>query len=688
LKFDFSVNTNALIAEPYGEINRDNREEYQIFKDSVWNSIKQFGTPNLYNQRFDASYTIPINKIPLLDWVSANSRYSSTYDWKRGPYVKPGTIDTKHNIKNSQQISLNSQFNMDNLYNKVGFLDKLNKKYKQTKKQRNKAVYEDVNFASNNLRFKGGVPRRVNHNLGTEEEIKVVVKQTGGNVVNSTFEIINENRVEITLERDAEDLIVEVTGKKIVTTNPIIIALEYTGLTLMGFKQFSASATQTKGIMVSGYQMDHNFNDLPQYPGLPFIFGWQYDDNTFIDQMVRNNMLIDSSQYIPIYSTNNNLTYNFKAQFQPVRDIRIDFAGIRSETENSTQDIFPNRPGEYEALNKKITGSYNINVWMLGSAFKEKPNKDNPRSVTFDLYKKNLNVIAWRLADDRKKNVPDGITYNPRFLSDTIYPAGYNSTNPDVAIPAFLAAYTDKNVNTVNKDFKSWSYFRPSWRVKFDGLKNIDFIGDKFRNISLSHGYMATFTVGSYGSNLEYNYEDAQSGYSWATGKIDNSLFISEYDIAGFSAVEQFVPLFGIDMTWKNNILTRFEYKKTRSLTMSLSNNQMNEVYTWEYTIGTGYRFDKLEIVVNGKPIVSDLNLRADFTIRDNASINHNLAQNVSQVTQGQKIYTFKFTADYQLTPKLTLQAYYDHNRNNPLVGSYNTANTEFGFMVRFSLAQ
>jgi cell surface protein SprA len=165
-------------------------------------------------------------------------------------------------------------------------------------------------------------------------------------------------------------------------------------------------------------------------------------------------------------------------------------------------------------------------------------------------------------------------------------------------------------------------------------------------------------------------------------------LFVSKYNIASFAATEQFVPLIGIDMTWKNNILTRFEYKTTRNLTMSLVNNQMTEVYTWEFTIGSGYRFDKLKLVINKKPFVSDLNLRADMSIRDNASINHDLNQNISQVTQGQKVLSFKFTADYQFTDKLTLRAYYDHNRNNPLVGSFNTANTEFGFMIRFSLAQ
>jgi cell surface protein SprA len=690
LKFDFATNTNALIMEPYGEINKENREDYQVFKDSVWNSIKSFGTPNLYNQKFNASYTIPINKIPLLNWVSANARYGGSYEWKRGSTVKPGSVDLRNTIKNTQQLSLNSQFNMKNLYRKIGFLDDLDKKYKKSKKQRNKALFEDVNFTKDKLRFKGGTARRISHNLGTEEEIKVTVKQANGNVVNSTFEIINENRVEVTLERDAEDLIVEVAGKKEIHSNPLIVALEYTGLAVTGLKQISGSVTNTRGTMVAGYDPDHDFSNLDQSPGLPFAFGWQYDDSAFVDYLVGNNMLIDSAGLVPPYATTNNMSYNFKAQYQPIRGIRIDFAGLRSETQNMRQYIYPGQGDSYTLENRMSTGSYNVNIWMLSTAFNSKTTSSDRETETFKEYKNNLYDVAWRLAAGRRENAMQyDKEYEMGAYNDTLFPFGYNSTNPDVAIPAFLAAYTGSDVNSIDKNFKSWKNFRPSWRVKFDGLKKIDFLGKRFRNISISHGYMATFTVANFGSNIAYDYDQAENiGYSYNLGGTDSSTFVSEYAISSFAASEQFVPLFGIDMTWKNNVLTKFEYKKTRSMNMNLSNNQMVEVYTWEYTVGTGYRFDKLKMVINGKPIVSDLNLRADFSIRDNSSITHDLAQNQSQLTTGQRIVTFKFTADYQLSEKLTLQAYYDHNRNNPFVGLYKTANTEFGFRIRFSLAQ
>jgi cell surface protein SprA len=688
LKFGYSTNTNAMIEEPFGDVNNLNESEYEKYKKTVWNSIKSFGNPNLFTQKFDASYTIPINKIRLLNWISANARYGGTYEWKRGPIVQPGAIDVKNTIKNTQQISLNGQFNLNNLYNKAGFLNKLNRKYRQSKKQRNKPKFETVKFSRANIKLKAGVSKRITHNLKTEDKIVVKVVNADGKEIKSKFKIISENKIDITVDTDEQDVLVEVTGEKQIKNNPLVVGLEYTGLMIIGLKQLSGSVSQNRGTMVSGYKRGHQFTELPNYPGLPFIFGWQYDDLEFVNQLVANDMLIDSAGMIPPYSTSNNISYNLKAQYQPVRDLRIDFAGIRSETHNIRQYIYPKTDG-FDIRDKMITGNYNVNIWMLGSSFKDNPTLINPRSVTFEKYSRNLNTVAWRLANERKEYAQEnGIPYNPQYVSDTIFPLGYNSTNSDVAIPAFLAAYTNRDVNTINTDFKSWAFFRPSWRVKFDGLKNIDFLSKRFRNITLTHGYMATFTVGGYNSNIAYDYEAAKSGYSWAIGGVDSALFVTEFDIATFAATEQFVPLFGVDMTWRNNVLSRLEFKKTRNLTMSLANNQMTEVYTQELTIGTGYRFDKLKLIINKKPFVSDLNLRADFSIRSNSSISHDLAQKHSSLTQGLNVLTFKFTADYQFTDKLTLRAYYDHNRNNPLVGSFNTANTEFGFMVRFSLAQ
>jgi len=58
------------------------------------------------------------------------------------------------------------------------------------------------------------------------------------------------------------------------------------------------------------------------------------------------------------------------------------------------------------------------------------------------------------------------------------------------------------------------------------------------------------------------------------------------------------------------------------------------------------------------------------------------------EMTAGQKTVTLKTTADYMLSDRFQLRLYYDKILNNPYVGSFNTATTNFGVSFRFTLAQ
>ncbi len=678
LKFTFATNTNAIIIEPEGEVNKESKDSYQIYKETVWNSIQNYGTPNAYNQAFDASYTIPINKIPLLDFISSNARYAATYEWLLAPTMRKDTslnLNMGNNIKNNQQITLNAQLNMDNLYNKISFIEKTNKKYKQTKAQRNKPKFEEVSYIQKEVNFKAGTAKRINHALGTEEDIKLTVKSVNGKELKADFDIINENRIEVTLAEAADSASIEVKGKKQINDNWVIIGLEKTLLLVTGFKQFSGTLTQTQGTFMSGYKPNHQFGELATNPGLPFIFGWQ--DTAFARTTALKGDLIDSTRWVSPYTMTNNVTYSFKSTYQPFKELRIDFGGQQSQTHINSEYYYIEN-NSVNTDNRKESGTYNINIWMLNSAFANKPDSANQVSEAFEQYKTNLSIIAWRLAGERSMKDP---TYHP--TSDSVnMPTGYSSQNPEVAIPAFLSSYGGFSATSVALNFRSLYFLRPTWRIKYDGLTNIDFLAKYFKTISLSHGYTALFSVGSFSSTLNWDYFNLSD---------TSSLFQPKYDISSFTASEQFIPLFGIDVTWKNNMLTKFEYKKTRNLTMSLSNNQMAEVYTWEYTIGTGYRFDKLKLKIKTpggatKPLESDLNVRGDISIRDNLTMIHDLNQGTNQVTQGQKVITTKITADYQLSEKLMLTAYYDRLVTTPKVGSFKQSVTEFGFKFQFTL--
>ena len=77
LHMNFESATRAQIEEPYREntpINKDLYPDfYSVWKDSVKHSIMHLGTPLDYRQTFTASYQLPLNKLPILDWVNSDA---------------------------------------------------------------------------------------------------------------------------------------------------------------------------------------------------------------------------------------------------------------------------------------------------------------------------------------------------------------------------------------------------------------------------------------------------------------------------------------------------------------------------------------------------------------------------------------------------------------------------------------
>ena len=110
--------TNAHIEEPVGVVNKQLfPDEYEAWKDTVLTSIKNLGTPWNYNQTFNASYTAPFSKIPVLDYLSFNAKYNATYTWDRGAQISE-EIDLGNSVNNQGQLSFDGRFNFEQLYNK------------------------------------------------------------------------------------------------------------------------------------------------------------------------------------------------------------------------------------------------------------------------------------------------------------------------------------------------------------------------------------------------------------------------------------------------------------------------------------------------------------------------------------------------------------------------------------------
>jgi cell surface protein SprA len=160
------------------------------------------------------------------------------------------------------------------------------------------------------------------------------------------------------------------------------------------------------------------------------------------------------------------------------------------------------------------------------------------------------------------------------------------------------------------------------------------------------------------------------------------------------SISEQFSPLIGINVRMKNSISVRFDYKKDRNIGLSLANNQVSEIKGTEYVIGLGYiikdiKFNFIRVGASRKAVQSNLELKADVSIRDNITVVRRIVENLDQVNAGQRIVTIKFSADYAISQRINAKLFYDHNLSEYKISTaFPTSNINAGISVRLSLGQ
>ena len=208
------------------------------------------------------------------------------------------------------------------------------------------------------------------------------------------------------------------------------------------------------------------------------------------------------------------------------------------------------------------------------------------------------------------------------------------------------------------------------------------------KTMAFTHAYRSSYTVGSFLTNL--NYQADNDGFSYVRDIQNN--FLPAWEFNSVSINETFSPLINMDITWINDLTTRGEIKRTRSMALSFANNQLTEVLSNEYIVGLGYRFTRMDLILKTKnsqrSYSNDLTLRADLSFRKNKTVLRKQVENTDQLTAGQNAVTIKTTADYMLSDRFQLRVYYDKVINQPFVGSFDTSNTNFGVSFRFTLAE
>jgi cell surface protein SprA len=369
------------------------------------------------------------------------------------------------------------------------------------------------------------------------------------------------------------------------------------------------------------------------------------------------------------------ITVNANLEIFP--DLKVDLIADRTEAENFSEQ-FDAVGGQYNSHSPYTFGNFSISTNMIGTSFLR---SDEIESGAFQQFRDNRIIIANRLAVERGIDLND-----PTKIDADGFPKGYGKNSQAVLLPAFLAAYTSDFRNGSNVPLTALRSFPiPNWNVKYTGLMRYKFFKDKFKRFSIQHAYKAAYTLNSFRSNFEFDKEpnpDVSSG----TVNYPVKTIISNVNLS-----EQFSPLFRLDFEMKNSIKILAEMKKDRTLALSFDNNLLTEMKGVEYIVGLGYRIKDVKIrsklADNAMGLIkSDINLRADFSLRNNKTIVRNLDYDNNQLAGGQNIMTAKLKGDYAFNKNMTALFFFDYSFSKAVIStSFPLTNIRAGFTLSYN---
>ena len=735
LHMNFQSATHAQIEEPYTPVNKDlYADQYHAWKDSVWTSIRHWGAPLDYSQNFQASYKVPLNLLPVFDWVNSDASYNANYSWERGTEDEEGN-SYGNTINTQRELTLNGNFNLVKLYNHVPFLKKVNDKFDRTqsraqmqrkkqekkkKKQEAKELAADPKKAlpKNKRAFEREITLlpdttfKIRHGKNTKRLI-VNAKTEDGKVFPLKYKKVDNNQIRIISKVDtAMKVKLSVLAKEPLDDKKWYKGLQLASRLAMMVRNVSINYRSSYQLTLPGFlpSVGDAFGQKKvgqMAPGLDFAFGMVGDD--YIEKARNNDWLLCNDSIATPATTSRTDNLTLRATLEPVKDFKIDLSATRTKTTQKSIQYM------YEGTPTTQSGAFQMTTISLGSAFEGMGNANSGyRSKTFEKFVNSLAGFRDRVEAQ---------------YAGTVYPAGsalaggkfdasrtpVNQYSSDVMIPAFLKAYTSMGGNSLSV-FPALSRMLPNWTIRYSGLGRLPWFNEHFKSVNINHSYKSVFAVGSY--NSYSTFQEYMNGLGFVNdATTGNPSPSSMFNISQVSINESFSPLLGMDVTFNNNMTVKAEYRQTRVLNLSMTSVQLNEALSKDWVIGMGYRINNFDVfgwgakasrskskggnknaanknasttktVQNGTN--HDLNLRLDFSFRKQAAIVRDIASMVSSASSGNNALKLSFSADYTFSKLLTMSFYYDRQTNTPLLSSssYPTTTQDFGLSIKFSLTR
>jgi cell surface protein SprA len=155
---------------------------------------------------------------------------------------------------------------------------------------------------------------------------------------------------------------------------------------------------------------------------------------------------------------------------------------------------------------------------------------------------------------------------------------------------------------------------------------------------------------------------------------------------------EQFSPLIGINVRTKTKLTARFEYKTKRDLSLNISNAQVTELNSKDWSVEVGYTKNNLRLPIRDQgriiTLKNDVTFRLNMAVTNSQTIQRKILEEAN-ITNGNINFQLRPNISYVVSQKLNIQLYLERNVNEPLVtNSFRRATTRFGTKILYNLAQ
>jgi len=650
LNLDFNATMNSRIDEPDGPINT------QAKRDSINRMLLGGGRNTLYNQRFSLRYDLPTSKFPLTNWINSSYNFATNYNWIGASRLAQTLGNTIENTM-SQQIS--AQFNFLSFYSKSKY----------------------INAALNNNYNSG------RQNLSNPLETKLLMTKE-----EALAGKVGKERV-AALKKWKEDKRNEKIAQRILKQNePINVPSSVKSiarfLTMMQTANIDYAEnfnSRLPGFMTGVQFVDKSFTGLS--PNIDYMFGRQPDTAWLNGQEKKGNLTKDPA-FNMLFRQTFDQKLSARIMLEPVKSLIIDVnlnKTFSKEYSELYKDTSYNFSGTKTHANPFSAGGFNISYMALNTFFET--HDPNVISLQFKAFQNYRTIISQRLGVGN--------------VDASGYKLGYGRYAQDVLIPAFIAAYTGQDpkkvslINQNNGNIRANPFGgmlpKPNWNIMYTGLSKLPGLSEYFTNITLTNGYNGSLAMNSFTSSLNFADDPMRRGTPTFLDPISKN-YIPYFLIPNVTISERMEPLIGINVTTVNQWSMRFEYKKSRMLSLSLVDYQLSENNSKEWVLGASWRKKGLRLPfkipgLSNSKLSNDMTFRFDMSMRDVYNSNSRLDQTNAYGTGGQKEITLQPSIDYVLNSKINLRFFFDQRRATPYISSSPPiVNTRAGVNVRIAL--